>query len=259
MRRLQGIVLLLLLGSVCLGCAPLVSCDLTPAACTRVLFIGNSFTYTNDLPRMFVRLAAAGGHAAAVDMVAPGGWTLLQHAGSADTLEKIADSKWDDVVLQEQSLVPAVAQARDQQMAPAAAELVARIRAAGARPIFFMTWARRDGWPEQGFATYAAMQFEIERAYLSVAGVYRAPVAPVGAAWLAVRTDHPDLELWQADGSHPAPLGTYLAACVFYAVIYRDSPAGLSYVAGLPPEAAQVLQAAAATAVLSDPQKWDLP
>ena len=62
----------------------------------------------------------------------------------------------------------------------------------------------------------------------------------------------------QDDGSHPTVSGTYLAACVFYATIFRQSPEGLSYIDGLSSRDASVLQAEAAGAVLQNPDQWGL-
>jgi hypothetical protein len=61
---------------------------------------------------------------------------------------------------------------------------------------------------------------------------------------------HPELDLWQGDGSHPNSYGTYLAACVFYAVIFQESPEGFTYYAELTEEVANTLQTAAANTVL---------
>jgi hypothetical protein len=64
----------------------------TPApAPTRVLFVGNSLTFVNDLPEIFAELARSGGYALEVEMSAQGGQTLAGHARSPSTLEKITD------------------------------------------------------------------------------------------------------------------------------------------------------------------------
>jgi hypothetical protein len=230
-----------------------------PGSCTRVLFIGNSYTSVNDLPTVFTALAKAGGHDVETGMAAPGGFTLAQHANSADTLGILASSKWDVVVLQEQSQLPAVEQVRRQQMYPAARSLVGAIRAAGARPMFFLTWAHRAGMPENGMPDYQGMQAQIGAGYLAIARELGAPVAPVGYAWSAAYAQDPNLALWQADGSHPTELGTYLAASVFYAAIFGQSPEGSSYVDGVPADTALILQATAAHLVFDDPARWNLP
>jgi hypothetical protein len=83
-------------------------------------------------------------------------------------------------------------------------------------------------------------------------------VAPVGVAWQLGVTRDSSLALWQPDGSHPTQAGTYLAACVFYAALFRASPVGLPTQAGLAPETARQLQQLAQEAVLTDPGRWHL-
>jgi len=70
----------------------------------------------------------------------------------------------------------------------------------------------------------------------------------VGLAWQRAVGQRPGIALWDSDGSHPAPAGSYLAACVFYATLFGESPAGLNYHADLSPDEAQFLQAVAAQA-----------
>jgi hypothetical protein len=171
----------------------------------------------------------------------------------------LSSSKWDFVVLQEQSQLPAVEQLRRQQMYPAAQLLVRRIRDAGARPILFMTWAHRAGWPENGLPDYRSMQLQVDAGYLAIARELAVRVAPVGYAWSAAYGNDPRLELWQSDGIHPSELGTYLAACVFYAAIFRQSPEASTYRAGVSEDSARVLQATAAHIVLDSPAQWDFP
>jgi hypothetical protein len=227
--------------------------------CTRVLFIGNSYTTVNDLPSVFGNLARSGGHRVETVTAAVDGWTLADHAGSSATAAKLASANWDIVVLQEQSQIPSVAQFRETQMYPAARRLVGMIRNRGARPLFYLSWARRDGWPENGMPTYASMQSAIDDGYLAIAGEQRAAIAPVGYAWSAMVGQGAPAALWQDDGSHPTEAGTYLAACVFYATIFRESPKGLAYHSSLSAEVAATLQAVAANTVLSDPAKWPPP
>lgn len=249
-RFLSFVVLLFVLSS----CSFAANCgDAQDRSCTRVLFIGNSLTFVNDLPNTFAQLAKSGGHKVEVGMAAQGGWAFADHVQSTETLSTLNSTKWNFVVLQEQSQIPSVQQFRTQEMYPAARELVRRSRELGATPIFFVTWARRDGWPENGMGTYQSMQAETDTGYAEIALELNAPVAPVGSAWFNTVMEHPELSLWQNDGNHPSEQGTYLAACVFYAVIFRESPTGLTYRAGLSKETAQTLQMIASKTVLNIP------
>ena len=256
---LPGFATFVVLVFLMLACTSTPPCSGSRAtSCLRILFVGNSYTYMNDLPGMFAHLARAGGHRVEAGMAAPGGWTLSTHARSAETLNKLKSSKWDFVVLQEQSQVPAIEPTRTEAMYPAGRLLVRQIEDAGATPIFFLTWAHRDGWAEKGLPGYEAMQGQISRGYLGIAQELGVPAAPVGEAWLIAKTQHPGSELWQGDGSHPTEQGTYLAACVFYATIFRQNPEGLRYFAHLPKETARVLQMTAGDVVLKNPKQWNL-
>ncbi|HAW10842.1 MAG: hypothetical protein ABSC16_01625 [Candidatus Dormibacteria bacterium] len=234
-------------------------CSFPGATCTRVLFIGNSYTSVNDLPDTFADLAWAGGHRVQTQALDEGGWTLQEHLAAPETATTLASEHWDVVVLQEQSQIPSLAVDRTQMMYPAATGLVAEIRARDAQPMLYLTFAHQDGWPEEGLADYPTMQTAIDTGYLGIADQLSVPVAPVGVAWEAVvgQASHP--ALWESDGSHPTASGTYLAACVFYATIFRESPVGLGDDGGLPASEAHDLQAVAAATVLGDPTEWGLP
>lgn len=221
-------------------CGPLAR-----TACVRVLFLGNSYTYVNNLPTVFQDLAHAAGRNVETGTVANGGETLAQHAASADSLAAIHGSSWQYVVLQEQSELPAITSAWQTEMFPAAETLVASIRATGATPILLETWAHRDGLPGQ-WLDYAAMQAAITGGYQRLGATLGVAVAPVGQAWQTVLREDPTIALWQADGSHPSPAGTYLAACVLYARIFDASPVGIADTAGLSTDVAHALQVAAA-------------
>lgn len=214
----------------------------------RVLFIGNSYTFTNDLPERFAELMRAGDQAVETGQCTYGGWSLSNHAASDETLGRIAGGDWDTVVLQEQSVVHNV----EGGMYPAVRRLDAKIRAAGAETVLFMTWGRRRGLGTQGVPDYESMQAQIAANYGRIAEEMGVAVAPVGIAWQEALARDPELELWGRDGSHPSLAGTYLAASVFYAVLCGESPEGLAYTAGLPEEAARFLQRVAGETVLAE-------
>ena len=221
------------------GCNPL-----SRSTCVRVLFIGNSYTFVNDLPTVFRDLARSAGHNVETGMVAEGGETLAQHAASSDDANAITGSRWQFVVLQEQSEIPAVASLRTSEMYPAARALVGAVRATGAAPLLLETWAHQAGWPEYQL-TYTSMQAAIDDAYGTLAGQLLVAVAPAGQAWQAVVTAHPEIVLWQSDGSHPTPAGTFLAACVLFTRVFGPCPVNGPDTGGLAPAIAASLEAIA--------------
>ena len=177
-------------------------------------------------------------------MVASGGETLAQHAASSDSVNAINGSHWQFVILEEQSEIPSVESFRQTQMYPAARSLVATVRSDGATPILLETWAHQAGWSDYGLS-YGAMQAAIDQGYGAIAAELKVSVAPAGQAWQAVVREDPGIVLWQSDGSHPTPAGTYLAACALYTRIFGPCPARSSYTDGLSSAVAGVLEAIA--------------
>lgn len=183
----------------------------------NVLFIGNSHTYLNFMPQMIVKLASAGEPPFELftEQCTGEGAGLKWHWNNPPSREAIGNRKWDYVVLQDRSGGPLEE--------PASFMLHARlldgeIKKRGARTILYMTWANRQR-PE----TQAALT----EAYTDLATELKAGIAPVGMAWQAVQRVVPDFDLYHRDGRHANPAGSYLAACVFYSVLFNVTPEGL--------------------------------
>jgi hypothetical protein len=212
-----------------------------PVVPQKILFIGNSYTYYNDLDIVLKKLAASARPSVKflIARIAEGSATLETHYNNPATLAKIRNMKWDIVILQEQSFRPI----EDVQAFYAfARKLDAVIKDSGARTVFYMTWARQNK-PE--------MTEPLNKAYTQMGRQLGALVAPVGLAYVASLKSDPAIPLYIEDGSHPTPQGTYLAACVFYATLTGRSPVGLS-TAGmkeLTPPQARSLQETAWTTV----------
>jgi hypothetical protein len=212
----------------------------------RVLFVGNSFTFKNSLPALVRDLAAGDPGATPIFSVeyAAGGWSLHQ-ANKDDGLDKLLQEvHWDVVVLQEKSWVLSLPEERWRREAyPAARDLHQKISAVGARTVLFMTWGyvRGDRWHEP-HDTYTSMQARLADGYSKLGAELGAQVAPAGLAWAEALRREPSLDLWAGDGQHPGRLGSYLAACVFYAMLSGREPTASRFTAGIEPGQARVLQ-----------------
>ena len=205
----------------------------------RVLFIGNSFTARNDLPGLIARLAEARGHAQEHRLISVGGASLRMHWNKGEAPAEIRGGRYDVVVLQEQSTLPVKNAQRMKENVRLFDEL---IRAAGARTALYLTWSRKHA-PQS--------QRAITDAYTSIGQELGATVVPVGVAWHAFLASHDHPGLYDKDGSHPSLAGSYLAACVFLAVLYDQSPLDIDVeVAGLAPADAKLLQRVARDATL---------
>lgn len=205
------------------------SSGLNAQAPIRVLFIGNSFTYVNDLPELVDGFARGSKGAARVEtrMVAAGGATLESTWRDGKALAVLRGSRWDYVVLQEQSSLGSLfingrSAVNDPSRIfyPAVRKFGGEARRAGAKTILMLTWAPRAEPGLQDALTYA---------YMAIGREIGAAVAPVGIAWASARRDRPSVDLFDPapwDGLHPSPAGSYLAAAVLFATITGRSPIG---------------------------------
>jgi len=191
----------------------------------RALFIGNSYTYYNNLPRLVEAIAAAEaeGPRFETEMVARGGATLKWHWEDGKALAAIRKHPWDFVILQEHSLLGAMPASGAYIGDPAlyfeyAQKFDAEIKKAGAKTLLYGTWAR-ENLPEQ--------QRRLDDAFTRLARQIDASIVPVALAWTVARIEAPGLRLHMPDRSHPTAAGSYLAALTFYTAMTDRSPVNM--------------------------------
>ncbi len=206
-----------------------------------VLFIGNSYTYVNNLPLLVDSIVTAGGDTLDWEVSALGGYTLKMHAYDTNTIAKINQQQWDYVVLQEQSQLPSLdPNIVDTATIPYALFLDSVIHANNpcTQTVFFETWGRKYGdasncafYPP--VCTYDGMQQRLLESYKLMADTCHGIVAPVGEAYRTCIAYDSTVELYSADYSHPSLNGSFLAASVFYNIFFHKSAAGNSYNPGV--------------------------
>lgn len=190
----------------------------------RVLFVGNSLTYYNEMPSMVRSLSALdpGGQELLVVQYTAPGWRLSSASADRGLLKLLGEVRWDEVVLQE----------RSDESAPFFDALSARASAVGARTVIF----------DLGRGGAGGYRQEARR--------LGARLAPVWDAWMTALERRPGLDLYGWDGHHPSRAGSFLMACVFYAVLTGRDPTGNAYTAGLESTDARFLQQIAREVVL---------
>jgi hypothetical protein len=112
----------------------------------------------------------------------------------------------------------------------------ATVRAAGAEPVLFLSWAYQDA-PQ--------MTEQLAAEYRKAGAANNMRVVPAGPAFAASIAKRPDINLYAPDKRHPSLAGTYLGAAVVMASVFKTSPVGNSYTAGLPADVTQHLQTVA--------------
>ena len=184
----------------------------------RILMLGNSFIFTNDLPLMLAELTGA-----EVISHTRGGARLAEQINpktkmGARTLQVLTDEKWDYVIMQEMSNAPATT---TEKFLGTASKLCEKIRENGAIPVFYATWAYKkdsDKMNSMPFS-YEEMYQKMYDAYHRAADQNQALIADVGEAFFEKSEA---INLYADDGCHPNMEGTKLAAQVIAETILRD-------------------------------------
>ena len=185
----------------------------------RILWIGNSYTFYNDLPQMVENMAAKNGIPVGTTRVLKGGEKFSGHLRNPELHRQLEKGGWDYVVLQEFSSTPAYSTKYvAENILPYAAEIdsLAKKYSPDVETVYYMTWGHKNGNVRQTDYplddTYESMQDRIITTYTDMAYENGGTVAPVGIAWKNVRKDYPEIELYIDDNFHPSLAGSYLAA-----------------------------------------------
>ena len=229
---------------------------------TAILFIGNSYTYRNDMPEIFLEIAKSKGKHVVVEHCTQGKATLHIQSKRDELYEKINSRKWDYIIIQ--------ASSRDlirdsviiySKTIPSLKKIFSAIKNSNptAKKLFFMTWGYRNGFkPYDDIDSYAAMTRKVKKGYLNLKKMFGIGVVPIGMAWYNVRQKHKDLILYVKDGAHPSLKGSYLTACCFYAGIFKEKAVGSTYYSLLSPRTCRILQRTATQSVLAQKKRYGL-
>jgi hypothetical protein len=223
---------------------------------TKVLFIGNSFVASNNLPELFRGLTELAGHSTVVMGHAPGGIFVgdtrqgsAAHAYNPMTYDLIRSNKWDFVVIQDNQgfysynvgqfppyskVVEGHAQIRDSVIANNPC----------AKVLLFSGWCFKNGW--QGgpptFATGSEMNQRVYENYVYINKTLKEIVCPISISWNRIIKALPAIDLWDMDEAHPSAAGSYLAAVTIYCSIFKDNPELVQYNGSVDPVSAQTMR-----------------
>lgn len=232
-----------------LGCGlgpagPDISSGPPPEADVTILFVGNSLTYTNDLPGMVERLLVEHGQVGTVytESVAFPNFGLVDHWALGTARSRIREGGWDYVVIQQG---PSATEGRP-SLLQYSAIFAGEASAVGARLALYMVWPSAS----------RSFDFDgVSDSYATAAEQTGSLLFPAGEAWRAAWVTDPDLPLYGPDGFHPSVSGTCLAALVMYQQISGRDPRALpdeiplgSGPLELPPDVADALHDAAVAA-----------
>jgi hypothetical protein len=191
----------------------------------RVLFVGNSYVYYNNLSQLINLLTEGMPTQLICTKSTVGGAHLGEHwrgLRGLQSREIITGKKHDIIIIQDNSMWPIEHKDSLLYYGKLFCDL---IRKQGAKPYLYTTWARQKT-PET--------QSVITDAYQELATTAAATRVPVGDAWQLAREQHPEMNLFFTDGSHPSNLGTFLIALSFIKKITGQLPAKFQTVYNYP-------------------------
>lgn len=220
---------------------------------TKVLFIGNSFTYVENMPDLFKNIAESAGYKVKIQMHAPGGISVgdisqgtQAHMNNPVVYDNIRSDKWDYVVLQDNQgrfvldygqfsasslVIQGHQQIRDSVLKNNPC----------AKMVWFEGWGLKNGMPPYG-NTGIEMIERISANYHFMNDSLHQIIAPIGGAWKKLILTNPAIDPWSADEAHQSLAGSFLTAGVIYATIFRDNPVYSSANGGLAANTANLLK-----------------
>jgi hypothetical protein len=204
---------------------PLPACGQTsvapsPLDSARVLFIGNSLTYFNDLPGMVKALSISAGLHWDVRSVTIGGASLDDHMGEGTAAARLRSERWDVVVLQQGPSTQVEGRANLRQ---GTARFEPLIEGAGARVALYEVWPDSTWSAARFTADFDRLRDSYALAATDVGGLF----LPAGEAWRLAWRDDPSFKLYGPDGFHPSAEGSYLAALTIVRSLSQRSVVGL--------------------------------
>ncbi|MBQ8696688.1 MAG: hypothetical protein IJ519_03110 [Clostridia bacterium] len=194
----------------------------------KILFIGNSYTYFYDMPKLFEGLAQANGKSVKVHSVTEGGRKLYSFRDGSDAVTAELDALlgehyFDVCVIQEFSTLPLT----DYKAFISGVDCVSeKLQGRADRLVLYSTWGRKEGSPtlaEYGW-TNESMTEGLRLAYESAAEKIGAQVSCVGLNFREVYTAHSDIELYDPDLTHPSYQGSCLVALTHYHTVFNEFP-----------------------------------
>jgi hypothetical protein len=240
----NGLLAVLVVVGACFPTAPASSEPELIGEGRRVLFIGNSYLYTQDIAGIVQALADSGGVELAVETVAAPDMALIDHWKDGLATREIAGGGWEWVVLQQG---PSSTDVNRDSLRLVTGFFAAEIAKVNGKVALFSAWPSR---PRRQDFPRAIESYTLAAA--DVGGI----LLPVATAWLETWEREPSAELY-ADDLHPSIQGAYLTALVIYARLLNVSPVGLpsqfrthtGRFIQIATDRAAVLQAAAAEAI----------
>ncbi len=251
--------------SFCINCQSPDDSPKKSKEAIAVLFVGNSLTYSNNMPDMFENLAVSSGHEVYVDQATVSGTALRELVHNQLVISKINEQQWDYIVLQSDDISAFPDMYEIEINTVNTFKNMISQSNPSAQVIYTMIWGLRDGITLQELNgqivaySYDDYMHKIYDGTIYIAKAAKVMIAPVGWAWHSVISadDAKKMLLFAADKAHPALHGSYLMACVMNAVIFQDANTAIAFYSGISAGEATYYQQIAVTTVFDSLAPWN--
>ncbi len=225
----------------------------------KILIIGNSLTFFNDMPVMFRKVIETNKMNVVIESITYPGAQLVDQVSAIQTDSKIKKRKWDYIILQEGYMV-----GFENQRSFIAADIRALknkiiMNNPSTKILYFMSWCTlEDTFWQSKFYSFQVFQKMIYDGSLQVAKSIGVGVAPVGWVWKKVIEDKKDFNLYSSDGFHPSVLGSFLEVCVYYSCIFKEPVPDKEYFTDFSRDIARYIQTTSGDIVLNNVELWGI-
>jgi lysophospholipase L1-like esterase len=175
-----------------------------------ILFVGNSLTYTNNLPKLVKQVAEKNGVSVKTEMIAYPNYAIIDHWNDGDIRVKIAKNKYDYVIVQQG---PSSQQLGKEWLLDAGKKLAELCEQAQTKLCFFMVWPALEHY--QNFD-------DVIKNYREAALVNKAILCPVGEVWKAHFEATGNFDYYDTDGFHPSLKGSEAAAEIIVSALFPE-------------------------------------
>jgi hypothetical protein len=175
----------------------------------RILFVGNSLTYTNDLPKLVAEIAQKNGKTIVVETLAFPDYALIDHWNDGNIRTKIASGKYDFIVVQQG---PSSQEDGRKILLEYGEKLSKLCSKKQTQLVFYMVWP--------SIANYKSFEGVIQN-YSDAAKLTNAILCPVGKGWKEYIDKTKDYSYYGPDGFHPSLKGSQIAAEIIYNSIFN--------------------------------------
>jgi hypothetical protein len=247
----------------------------------NVLFIGNSLTYSYNMPQILQLMLNETHPNIKIDQSTFPGFSFSNHltdiityktengiktrlkekGEKTETEIKIAEKKWDVIILQTGTIRVLIPEIRDLKVNKAISDIKKLVTNRKCKFILFNTWPTINNYPVQYCYPARLIDKSLEKdkccspsmenleqelklineAYVLLAQKNRLKRSDNGTKFYEVLTKYPEITLYD-DDIHPNKYGAFLNACVFYQMITKNKASELEFNGDIEPKTAFLLK-----------------